>query len=282
MAKLVSPTGKDIALRPVRANAGIEAAYKKQLDRWIDAMHKSLVWWISAQYRANPPPSLAQDAGFESFRDGSPANAMRRAIHRMSRRWMKAFDKGADDLAKYFVDKAAGATDVQLKDILKKAGFTVQFKTTAEVNNAMQAAIGENVGLIKSIASEHLSQVEGTVMRHMQTGRDIGALTKDLTERYDITKKRAAFIARDQANKMTAVINRTRQNELGITQARWKHSGAGKHPRLSHLAAGRDNGGKGVLYDVAKGCLIDDEYIWPGQLPNCRCTSQSVIPGLGD
>jgi uncharacterized protein with gpF-like domain len=146
----------------------------------------------------------------------------------------------------------------------------------------MQAAIGENVGLIKSIASEHLTQVEGLVMRHMQTGRDLGALTSDLTERYDITKKRASFIARDQANKMTAVINRTRQNELGITQARWKHSGAGKHPRLSHLAAGRDNGGKGVLYDVAKGCLIDGEYIWPGQLPNCRCTSQSVIPGLGD
>jgi len=282
MAKLVSPTGKDILLRPVRANAGVEAAYKKQLDRWIDAMHKSLTWWITAQYRANPPMSLAQDAGLESFRDGSPANAMRRAIHRMSRRWLKAFDKGADDLAKYFVDKAAGATDVQLKDILKKAGFTVQFKTTAEVNNAMQAAIGENVGLIKSIGSEHLSQVEGLVMRHMQTGRDLGALTKDLTERYDITKRRAAFISKDQANKMTAVINRTRQAELGITQARWKHSGAGRHPRISHLAAGRDNGGKGKLYDVAKGCEIDGEYIWPGQLPNCRCTSQSVIPGLED
>jgi len=282
MAKLVSPTGKDILLRPVRANAGVEAAYKKQLDRWIDAMHKSLTWWITAQYRANPPMSLAQDAGLESFRDGSPANAMRRAIHRMSRRWMKAFDKGADDLAKYFVDKAAGATDVQLKDILKKAGFTIQFKTTAEVNNAMQAAIGENVGLIKSIGSEHLSQVEGLVMRHMQTGRDLGALTKDLTERYDITKRRAAFISKDQANKMTAVINRTRQAELGITQARWKHSGAGRHPRISHLAAGRDNGGKGKLYDVAKGCEIDGEYIWPGQLPNCRCTSQSVIPGLED
>ena len=282
MAKLVSPTGKDILLRPVRANAGVEAAYKKQLDRWIDAMHKSLTWWITAQYRANPPMSLAQDAGLESFRDGSPANAMRRAIHRMSRRWLKAFDKGADDLAKYFVDKAAGATDVQLKDILKKAGFTIQFKTTAEVNNAMQAAIGENVGLIKSIGSEHLSQVEGLVMRHMQTGRDLGALTKDLTERYDITKRRAAFISKDQANKMTAVINRTRQAELGITQARWKHSGAGRHPRISHLAAGRDNGGKGKLYDVAKGCEIDGEYIWPGQLPNCRCTSQSVIPGLED
>ena len=73
---------------------------------------------------------------------------MRRAVHRMTRRWTKAFDRGAEDLARYFVDKAAGATDIQLRDILKKAGFTVEFRATPQVNNAMQAAIGENVGLI--------------------------------------------------------------------------------------------------------------------------------------
>lgn len=241
-------------------------------------MHKSLTFWITAQYRANPP--LAMDAGMESFRDGSPANAMRRAMHRMSRRWMKAFDKGAEDLAKYFVDKAAGATDAQLRDILKKAGFTVQFKTTAEVNNAMQAAIGEQVGLIKSIASEHLTQVEGLVMRHMQVGRDLGGLTEALTERYDITKRRAAFIAHDQANKMTAVINRTRQAELGITQARWRHSHGGKHPRQSHIAASQADGGKGEIYNIKEGCLIDGKYIWPGTEIGCRCTAQSIIPGL--
>lgn len=282
MPKLVSPTGKDIILKPVRANAGIEAQYSRALQKWVDALHKSLAYWITAQYRANPPPSLAQDAGMESFRDGSPANAMRRAIHRMSRRWLKAFDKGADDLAKYFVDRAAGATDVQLKDVLAKAGFSVQFKTTAGVNNAMQAAVAENVGLIKSIAQQHLTEVEGLVMRSMTQGRNLGDLTNDLTKRYDITKRRAAFIARDQANKMTAVINRTRQAELGITQARWRHSHGGKHPRQSHIAASQSDSGKGKLYDIAKGCLIDGEYIWPGELPNCRCTARSVIPGIGD
>jgi len=218
----------------------------------------------------------------ESFRDGSPANAMRRAIHRMSRRWLKAFDKGSEDLAKYFVNKAAGATDVQLKDVLKRAGFTVEFRATYEVNNAMQAAIGENVGLIKSIAQQHLTEVEGIVMRSMQSGRDLAALTQELTERYQVSSRRASFIARDQANKMTAVINRTRQVELGITQARWRHSHGGKKPRLSHIEASKADGGKGKIYDVDKGCLIDGEYIWPGQLPNCRCTAQSIIPGLED
>jgi uncharacterized protein with gpF-like domain len=198
----------------------------------------------------------------------------------MLRRWLKAFDKGAEDLAKYFVDRAAGATDVQLADILKKAGFTVQFRATYDVNNAMQAAIGENVGLIKSIASQHLTEVEGLVMRSMQNGRDLATLTQELTQRYQVTSRRASFIARDQSNKMTSVINRARQTELGITQARWRHSHGGKHPRKSHVDASQADGGKGKVYDVAKGCLIDGEYVWPGQLPNCRCTAQSIIPGL--
>lgn len=282
MAKLVSPTGKDIVLRPVRANAGIESMYKRKLDALIDEMHRSLVYFISAQYRANPPESMAQDAGFEAFRDGSPANALRRSVHRMTRRWQKAFDEGAPALARYFTDKSMDATDVQLKQILKKAGFSVEFKMTAAANDAYQATIGENVGLIKSIAAQHLSEVEGLVMRSVTQGRNLGDLTDELVKRYDITKRRAAFIARDQGNKATATINRVRQQELGITQARWRHSGAGKHPRPSHVAAGRDDGGKGKLYDVSKGCEIDGKLIWPGTEPGCRCTGQSVIPGLGD
>lgn len=276
--QLISPTGKEIVLRSVLANAGVEAAYRKRLLLMVEEMQRSLVYFITTQWRANTP--MAQDAGGEAFRDGSPANAMRRAMHRLSRRWLKNFGKGAEDLAKYFVDKAVGATDTQLQGILRKAGFTVKFQTTETVNNAMQAAIGENVSLINSIAQQHLADVEGVVMRSFQRGRDLGEMTEELMRRYDVTRKRAAFISRDQSNKLTAVVNRTRQQELGITQARWRHSGAGKHPRLSHLKAGQANGGKGDLYDVDKGCLIDGEYILPGELPNCRCSSRSVIPGF--
>lgn len=276
MAKLVSPTGKDIVLRSVVTNAGVESAYRKQLDRWIDAMHKSLAYWLAAQYRANPPESMAQDAGFESFRDGSPANALRRALHRMSRRWQKNFDQGAPALAKYFADKSMGATDVQLKDILKKAGFAVEFKMSAAVNDAYQATIFENVSLIKSIASEHLSDVEQLVMRSVQQGRNLGELTEELTKRYGITKRRAALISRDQANKATATINKVRQKELGITQAKWMHSHAGRHPRPSHVAA------NGEIYDIEKGMYLDGVWTWPGVEINCRCTAKSIIPGLED
>jgi hypothetical protein len=73
--------------------------------------------------------------------------------------------------------------------------------------------------------------IEGLVMRSVQTGRDLGQLMKDLQEQFGVTRRRAAFVARDQNNKATASMTRARQHEPGITQAIWVHSGAGKHPR---------------------------------------------------
>lgn len=111
-------------------------------------------------------------------------------------------------------------------------------------------------------------------MRSVTTGRDLAQLTTDLQKEFGITQRRAAFIARDQNNKATASMNRARQDELGIAEAIWVHSGGGKHPRPHHVAA------NGKRYNVKEGMLIDGEYIFPGEKPNCRCISKSVIPGF--
>lgn len=265
--KLRSPTGKPIKIKSVKPNAGLRAAYQMKLDALIDEMQASIVYWLKAAYRANAP-EMAQDA--------SPAAAMRAAMRKLSRRWQKRFDESSLDLARYFALNAQDRSDAMLKAILKKSGFSVEFKMTAEANDVMQATIGEQVGLIRSIAEEHLTQVQGLVMRSVQEGRDLGTLSKDLQARYGVTKRRAALIARDQNNKATASMNRVRQDALGITEAVWRHSGAGKHPRPSHVAA------DGKKYDVKKGMFLDGEWSWPGTAINCRCTSESVIPGWDD
>ena len=113
-------------------------------------------------------------------------------------------------------------------------------------------------------------------MRSVQTGRDIGGLRKDIEARYDVARQRATTIARDQNSKATAAIVRVRQQELGCTQAVWRHSTAGKHPRPSHVAF------SGKTYEIAKGVKLDGEIVWPGTAINCRCTSQTILPGLHD
>src|SRR6185369_10742562 len=106
-------------------------------------------------------------------------------------------------------------------------------------------------------------------MQSVKEGRKLHLLTKELRQRYGITQKRAALIARDQNNKATSAITRARQLQAGIEYAMWVHSGAGKHPRPTHVAAGA----RRVIYDVKQGWFDPHErkYIWPGTLINCRC-----------
>jgi hypothetical protein len=255
-----------IELRQVRPNDALRIVYRRRLEAVTLEMHESVMYWLRAAYRANEP---------EMALDASPAAALRAAIRKLSRRWLRNFDKLGPELARYFAKAAADRSEVQLKAMLRDAGLTVKFKLTAGQNDAHQAVINENVGLIQSIPEQYLARVEGAVMRSVQVGRDLGALTKELQSGYEITKRRAAFIARDQNNKATAVFTRVRQTELGL-QARWLHSSGGKVPRPEHVAF------SGKTYDPVKGAFLEGKWVWPGTEINCRCVSVPVIPGFKD
>lgn len=259
-------------LAPVRPNVGIELAYRRALMRLVDRMQADIDALLKPTYGMLAPAIVAQDA--------APAVELAGLMRGLRRRWEANFDRAAPELAAYFAQAAQDRSSRTLSAILRRAGLTVQFRMTPAAQEVYDAAVIENVGLIRSIAQQHLQEVEGMVMRSAQHGRDLGPLAKSLRARYGITKRRAALIARDQNNKATAVITRVRQKELGITQARWVHSHAGKTPRPDHVAFSEGRGG-GPYYDVEKGALISGERIFPGELINCRCVSRSVIPGFG-
>lgn len=250
-------------LRPVRPNVGIEQEYRKRLNKLIVEMQDSIVYWLSARYKAT---GLAQD--------DSPANSLQSVMDDLASQWQKRFNEGAGKLGAWFAQKTKNYSDSSLTNILKESGFAVEFKMTEPMLDAYQAVIHEQVGLIKSIAERHLQEVQGMVMRSVQQGRNLADLSKELEQRYGVTKRRAALIARDQNNKATATITRVRQQEIGVTQAVWKHSHAGKHPRPSHVKA------DGEVYDVDKGMYLDGEWLLPGVAINCRCTAQPIIKGF--
>jgi len=263
--RIVAPTSKSVTIKPVRPNEGIEAEYRRRLDALVSEMQASLVYWLKAAYRANEP-HMAQDA--------SPARKLQAAFRKLARRWQAKFDTLAPELAQWFATATKDRSDAGLRAALKKGGFTVEWKLTAPMNDVMQATIGQNVSLIKSIASEHLTDIEGIVMRSAAAGRDLGGLASELEARYGVTKRRAALIARSQNNLATAELTRVRQKELGIQTAVWMHSSAGKHPRPSHVAA------NGKVYDIDKGMFLDGVWTIPGREINCRCVSKVLIQGF--
>lgn len=264
---------RDKLLAPVRPLTKIEQAYRDKLDAMIQDMHQSLVYWLSAALKKTEPEInrlMAEDA--------SPAVTLASIMRKLRRRWLRNFNRLAPELADYFAEAVADRSDSALTSILRRGGMSVSFRRTRAVNDVLQATVQENVGLIKSIPQQYLAQVEGAVMRSVQRGRDLQTVVQELEQQLQVSRKRARLIARDQNNKATATIQRVRQAELGIREAIWMHSGAGKKPRPSHVQAGRDR----VRYDITKGWYDPDEgkYVFPGELVNCRCVARPVIAGF--
>ncbi|NTJ67537.1 phage head morphogenesis protein [Agrobacterium rhizogenes] len=264
-----TPKTAETVLRPIHPNIGIELEYRRQLLKMIDAMAKSVEYWLTATYRQNEP-RIAQDE--------SPADALRRSMKELSKRWLDKFDEMSVKLAEYFAQSVEKRSTLAMKKILKDGGWTVKFQITPAMRDVIDATVHENVSLIKSIPQQYLSQVEGIVMRGVQNGRDLGVISKELQDRLGVTRRRAALISRDQTNKATASLSRARQIELGIEEAVWVHSGGGREPRPTHLKAGRDK----VKYNIREGWYDPHEqrHIQPGELINCKCVGRPVIKGF--
>lgn len=256
-------------LPPVHPNVGIEKDYQRRIERLADQMANSVEYWLRASYRQNEPNIAMDDL---------PAAALQRAIKRMTRVWQRKWNDAADDLARYFAKSVRHRNDAQLASILKRAGWSVRFKTTPVMQDVMRATVAQNVQLIRSIPQQYLTQVQGIVMRGVQTGRDLGGITDELQEQFGVTRRRAALIARDQNNKATSAMQKARQQEVGIKEGIWIHSHAGKEPRPTHVA----NNGK--RFRIDEGWYDNDprvkRYIMPGELINCRCMWKAVIPGF--
>lgn len=243
-----------------RPNAGIQAAYRFELNKLLRSARNEVMAEI-ADHWVEPKP-VAMDAA---------ADFLARTIDKLIGRWMTSLSDLPKKIARKFVGQTAGALDRNLSSTLKKAGFTADLQLTDYTREAMRAAVGMNVGLIKSIPGEYLGDVQKYVWEAVEGGFDLKTLTDNLDHAYHIGRNRAKLIARDQANKVHAVMEQARRKELGIKKATWSHSAAAKEPRKSHVAA------NGKEFDVERGMLIDGEYILPGQKINCGCTSRSII-----
>ena len=258
-----------IALKPVRPPISLEREYHKKLKRLIKAMNESLYAGIRSVYKEIAPQVVA---------DGALGDTQSR-IRQLTAEWQKQFDQEAEKLADWFAGKEQGYVVRNLqaqmrKSNLARVGFDLNFSYHSQrEKDIFKAIVAENVNLIKSIASEHLTKVEGVVMRGIQTGHDLSTMSENLEESFGVTERRAAMIARDQTNKATSNLTRARLLDYGVKKGQWMHTSAGKTYRDSHVDM------DGEIYDIEQGCFDPDygDYIQPAELVNCHCVCIPVI-----
>lgn len=263
-------------LKPVCPNLGLELEYRRRMLALIDEMSDSILYWVRAAYKANEPEISDQEPKETIALDALPASELQASVRKLSRRWKTRFDEGSADLADWFSQKVGQRSDAVLKSHLKKAGFSVEFKLTRTHRDVMRATIAQNVSLIRSIPQKHFSDIQGAVMRSVQTGRDLQQLTRDLQKIKGVTSRRAKNIARDQSSKATSALTKVRRLEIGLDDSIWIHSHAGKVPRPTHVKM------HGKKFKVSKGMwdTAVSQWIQPGELINCRCVSRAIVPGF--
>jgi 8-oxo-dGTP pyrophosphatase MutT (NUDIX family) len=220
---------------------------------------------------------LAKDMALDAPRKKpSTSLLMQRALDKWGKKWIIRLDKTSTRIALQFANKSKQATTTMMMKQLADAGFTVKFKPSERMVEAYDAVVAEQVGLIRSIPQKYLGDVQNVIWNGVMAGSDMAAISDNLSEKYGIAHRRAALIARDQNHKAKAAFEKAQRLELGITEAIWQHSHAGKDPRPSHVAMDDER------YDIRKGMWDPavQKRIWPGTEINCRCIDKPVIPGF--
>lgn len=231
--------------------------------------------------KANRDAGTILDA--ERAEDANPFGDQREMFAELTKlreRWARYFKKRAKDLAVDFTKTAYQASKAAWSQRVRKEGFDIPMQLTAAQRTILDVKVVDNVSLIRSIPEEYFTKIEGAVSRGFLAGRDLEAIASELRKTGETTTKRAALIARDQSNKLTAQMNGARQGELGIRYAGWKHSSVEKDPRRNHLRASRE----GWVFDTQVGIDFGDGFgfVLPGVAISCRCGSRSIIPGLDE
>ena len=264
-------------LKPVFPPAGIEREYEKRLKRAVREMEKSVVYWLRARYSANESKIVGDSA----------TSDLLKAFRKLLRQWERNFRELAETLPRWFVNKIRGYVTGNLAAQTKPLrdaglGFNLKFSYMSQKERQTFAAIvAENVNLIKSIARESLTQVEGIVLRNIEAGHDLSQMTEDLHKQFGVSERRARMIARDQTNKATNNLTRQRLLSYGITRGIWMHTASGKTYRETHV-----NDMDGQEYDIEAGCYDPDpkvdREIQPGELVNCYCVCRPLVPTLSE
>lgn len=138
---------------------------------------------------------------------------------------------------------------------------------------ALAEWIESNVNLIESIPNEFLDELKDTIYQGYVSGHSITDLSKQIRERYGVSKTKSRMLARDQVGKLNAQISQHQQRNVGGDKYKWKTAGdgrvRGRHKELNNKICSWDDPPVVDKRTGRKG--------HPGEDYQCRCIAIPVF-----
>jgi len=241
-----------------------EIAYNQVLQRLVNAIKTDIEGRLAPAIHAVSSEYVQDSWGVD----------IQTVVDELMAKWTsQPFRRLADRLASNFVRTTLGAIDREQK---RSFGIDV-LQDSPEIRATMQAAAIQNANLIKSIPQRYLENVSNAVLTNMRTGLLPREVAKQIEEEYDVTRRRARFIARDQTAKVNGELTKQRQIDAGYEFFSWMDSDD-ERVRASHrkIAEADVGYGKGVYRWDDLPTNERGEKIQPGSDYQCRCGSRPV------
>lgn len=255
----------------LNANAGIEAWYMRELEKLCKAMTKECVRELEKLYsRTDEQITFAEDDSISS--------QMRIKLNYLRKKYGEKFADKSKDLSKKLLSKLITYSWVAVTASIKQIApdIKVRKNLTSAEEEAVKAAIFENVSLIKSIPEQYFKEITGVMSRAILGGQGIESVIPHLAHYEGVTWRRAKNIARDQAHKTYEALSLRRFRTLGFTDFEWIHSGGSQRPRDYHKYV--LNHKIFPINDPPRIISGDNATTgYPGDLPGCRCTMRPII-----
>lgn len=156
---------------------------------------------------------------------------------------------------------------------VNRIGSQLTYATNVDLTTQLGGAsetiedlLARNTALVRDVSDQAMGRIADIVFRGLQQRTPIRDVAKEINDALGLGRARSLRIASDQTVKLSAALDRLRQEQLGFDSFVWRHSGK-VHYRPEHLA--RDGQVFSWGSDVAK----EDP---PGYAPFCFPSDQPI------
>lgn len=254
LAKNAKKRAGEYRLDPIHTRTGSEVAYRKILAEMLRGLLSEVNTAIL--------PSYTADADEEPW------------YTRLAALGATLAAAASAKMTKLFYSESGWHTRQFAATVLRGLGVDVSgLLSQLDTEELMRLYIAQNTDLITGLKDDALKIIRQEIMTARIQKQQPKQLAEALRHKLNILRtSRAELIATDQLGKLTASLNKHRQQQSGMSEYRWNYRSWIKRedPRKDHQAVN----GKHYKWGEVTGTKDGKE---PGTQIRCRCWAQAVV-----
>lgn len=257
LAKRAGVRRKRVVLRPIE----VTAAQENELLRVV--VQPVQEW--ARQWKDVVGP--AYERAVSSLTQDNEADDLRIALTQAEAAVVAATVGLSDETREWLVRLLAWHTRRWVASVKAGTGVDVfPFIDLAANQVALEAMLARITSLIRDVGEAVRKDVAEIVWRGVLERQPYRITARQIADRMGVARRRARFIAADQANKVAASLTQIRQEEAGIERFEWRAT-MDLRTRPEHAAL------HGQIFAWDKPPSIGR----PGEPPRCRCSALAVL-----